>query len=82
MKRGILPNCSYEKCQKEYFYYAVKEVFEQYYLQLADQINKTEIELLISQSDVTNKWKLAQKRQNNSIDCESKAFDLSKFLEN
>ncbi|MCZ8330701.1 MAG: hypothetical protein O9282_05255 [Flavobacterium sp.] len=65
----------------EYFDYPIKEVFTQYYLQLTDQINNIETEILISQSDVTNKWKLAQKKvKNNSVDCEDKAFDLSKFL--
>lgn len=73
-----LKSCSFPI---EYFDYPIKEVFTQYYLQLTDQINKTETELLISQSDVTNKWKFAQKKvKNNSVDCGDNAFDLSKFL--
>lgn len=73
-----LKSCSFPI---EYFDYPVKEVFTQYYIQLTDQINKTETELLISQNDVTNKWKFAQKKvKNNSVDCGDKAFDLSKFL--
>ena len=65
----------------EYFDYPVKEVFTQYYLQLADQINNTETEIMISQRDVTDKWKIAQKKiQNNSVDCDDDIWKVSKFL--
>lgn len=75
-----LKSCSFPI---EYFDYPVKEVFTQYYLQLTDQINNTEIELLISQRDVTDKWYVAKNKvKKNLVDCNDKAFELSIFLKN
>lgn len=75
-----LKSCSFSI---EYFDYPVKEVFTQYYLQLTDQINNTETEIMISQRDVTDKWKIAQKKvKNNNIDCDDDIRKISKFLKN
>lgn len=77
-KINELKSCSFSI---EYFDYPVKEVFTQYYLQLTDQINNTETEIMISQRDVTDKWKIARKKvRNNNVDCDNDIWKISKFL--
>ncbi len=54
----------------DYFTYPVKEVFTQFYLELIDQVNNTHKEILLSQRDVTEKWKKAKlKFKENKTDC-------------
>ena len=73
-----LKSCSFPI---EYFDYPAKEVFTLYYLQLTDQINNTEIELLISQRDVTDKWNVAKNKvKKNFADCSDKVFELSNLI--
>lgn len=63
----------------EYFDYPVKEVYTQFFIEVENQVNKTNEEILISQRDVTDLWKIAKKKhQNNSPDC--KDTKVSEFL--
>lgn len=73
-----LSSCSFSV---EYFDYPVKEIFTQYYINLTDQINNVETDILISQKDVTDKWKIArQKVKNNNYDCSDDVWEIKKFL--
>lgn len=65
----------------EYFDYPVKEVFTQFFIEAENQINGTNDEILISQRDVTDLWKIAKKKyQYNSPDCTD--AKVSEFLMN
>lgn len=83
-KRNWKPNEEWilldvESCRfsVEYFDYPIKEVYTQYFLQLTDQIHNSEIELMISKRDVTDRWKIAEKKYRNNIsDCTDTGISL------
>ncbi len=66
---------------KDYFDYPVKEVYTQYYIEVEDQINNQTSDILVSQSDVTEKWNKAKKKIKTGVsDCSDDVWEVPIFI--